>query len=392
MGDAHVLHADRRGRRRSALGCVRWPATVVVFGVLPVLVLVGLFTAAVEADAVAKDFRGFYRAAELMLQRESPYIAVGDDAAGVNGSYVYPPVTAVGVTPLTLLPREVAGFAAMALLVLVLLAVPWVLGVRDWRCYGLALMWPPAIAAIQTASVTIVLALGAALAWRFRDRLLASSLSAGAGVAMKLILWPLVVWLGATRRLPAAALSCVVGVGLALGTWAVIGFAGLAQYPALLQWLRETVELDSYTLYVMALDAGASPLVARALWLLAGVCLIGAVIRVGRRGDDRSAFVLAIAAALALSPIVWLHYFTLLLVVVCVAQPRLGAAWLAPLAMYVSTGSGNPTPAQTVTTILAATLTVALALAATRAAHAPRSGDQAHHWRRRAPRALRVDA
>ena len=72
------------------------------------------------------------------------------------------------------------------------------------------------------------------------------------------------------------------------------------------------------------------------------------------------AFVLAIAATLAVSPVVWLHYFTLLLVVASIAQPRLGAAWFAPLAMYVATGDGHPTPFQTTATILAATLTIAL--------------------------------
>src|SRR5262249_38756213 len=58
------------------------------------------------------------------------------------------------------------------------------------------------------------------------------------------------------------------------------------------------------------------------------------------------------------------HYFTLLLVVVSIAQPRLGAAWLAPLGMLVATGSGNPTAFQTAATICAAALTVGLCLLA----------------------------
>ena len=38
----------------------------------------------------------------------------------------------------------------MALLVGAALAIPYVLGVRDWRCYGLLLLWPPVISAVQT--------------------------------------------------------------------------------------------------------------------------------------------------------------------------------------------------------------------------------------------------
>ena len=220
--------------------------------------------------------------------------------------------------------------------------------------------------AIQTANVTIILALGAALAWRFRDRLALCSLSTGATVAMKLILWPLLVWLVATRRVAAAALSCLVGASLVLGSWAIIGFAGLTEYPDLMRRFQKAIELDCYTVYVMALDAGATPVFARAIWLAVGLSLLAAVALAGRRGDERTAFVVAIAATLALSPIVWLHYFTLLLVVVSIAQPRLGAAWFAPLAMFVATGGGHPTRFQTTVTILAATLTVVLSVTAMR--------------------------
>ena len=241
-----------------------------------------------------------------------------------------------------------------------------ILGVRDWRCYGLALMWPPVVSAIQTGSLTILLALGAALVWRSRDRLVSTCLSTGMTVAVKLILWPLLVWLVSTRRVAAAAGSALTAAALALGSWTIIGFAGPTYYPVLLHRLRELVEPDSYTLYVLALDAGASPSLARAVWLAAGVSLLVSVALVGREGDERTAFVLAITAALACSPIVWLHYFTILLVAVAVAQPRLGAAWFAPLTMYVATGHGNPTSFETATTLAAAALTVTLSVIAMR--------------------------
>ena len=66
--------------------------------------------------------------------------------------------------------------------------------------------------------------------------------------------------------------------------------------------------------------------------------LLAAVVVLARRGDERRAFVVAVAAALACSPIVWLHYFALLLVVVAVAEPRLGLLWFVPLAMWGSDG------------------------------------------------------
>jgi hypothetical protein len=159
----------------------------------------------------------------------------------------------------------------------------------------------------------------------------------------------------------------LVGVALVVGSWAVVGFAGLTQYPQLLDRLQAELELNCYTVYVTALDVGASAMFARAIWLFVGVALLAGVVVAGRRGDERTAFVLAIAAALSLTPIVWLHYFTLLLVVVSIAQPRLGAAWIAPLLMVVATGNGNPAPYQTAATLFAAMLTVVLSVRAIRA-------------------------
>jgi hypothetical protein len=43
---------------------------------------------------------------------------------------------------------------------------------------------------------------------------------------------------------------------------------------------------------------------------------------------------LALAAALAASPIVWMHYFLLLLVPLALARPRLSPLWLVPFAYY----------------------------------------------------------
>jgi hypothetical protein len=112
------------------------------------------------------------------------------------------------------------------------------------------------------------------------------------------------------------------------------------------------------------LDMGAPSILARAIWLALGFGLLAAVVVVGRRGGERSAFILAIAAALALTPIVWLHYFALLLVVVASAQPRLGVAWFVPLAMILTPGSGHPTSFETTATLVIAAVTIGLALRA----------------------------
>ena len=59
-----------------------------------------------------------------------------------------------------------------------------------------------------------------------------------------------------------------------------------------------------------------------------------------RRGDDERAFTCAVAATLALSPIVWLHYLVALLVPLAILRPRFSAIWLLPVLLWVSPKPG----------------------------------------------------
>jgi alpha-1,2-mannosyltransferase len=343
-------------------------ASIVFLGVLPVLALGVLFASTVQDDAVAFDFRPFYRAAGAVLHGVSPYPSPSDPLTAESGAYVYPPPAAVLALPLRVLPEEAAGLVMMALLAIAALGTLFILGVRDWRCYGVLLLWPPVLSAIQTGNLTLLLGLCAALAWRYRDRALIGAAAVGVTLAAKFFLWPLVVWLAATRRFAGGVLACVIGVGLLFGSWALVSFAGLAGYPELMRRLNDSIGLDSYTVYIVGLDLGLPSIAARAVWLIVGLGLLTCVVVTARRGEERTAFILALAAALAITPIVWLHYFALLSVAVAVAQPRLGLVWFVPLAMVVTPGSGHPTPFQTTATLAIAGLTIALALRESRSA------------------------
>jgi hypothetical protein len=209
-------------------------------------------------------------------------------------------------------------------------------------------------------------ALAAALAWRYRDRRVPVAAAVGTTLAVKFVMWPLLVWLVATRRAASAALATAIGVVLLVVPWAVIGFEGFTEYPGLLRRLDRAVGDDAYTVFNLASDLGATSAIARAIWIVVGLGVLAACVLVARGGDERSAFVLALAASLALSPLVWLHYFALLMVAVAVAQPRLGLIWFLPLVMIVATGHGDPGPARNALTLATAALTIALALRETR--------------------------
>jgi len=308
------------------------------------------------------DFRQFYRAAEHILAGDDPYPRPGDLLTASGKPWVYPPFPALLVTPLTLVSLGLAGKIVMASMVVVALAIPFVLGVRDWRCYGVMFLWPPMISAIQTANPTLWLALAAALAWRYRDRTVMPAVSIGVTLAVKFVLWPLLLRFVATRRVVSAALAVVVGGALLVGSWAVIGFAGMTDYPDLLRRLDDAVGDDAYSVFNLAHDLGAPDLGARLIWLGTGFALLLLCVLYAKKGDEASSFVIAIAAALAVAPLVWLHYFALLVVVAALARPRLGVLWLVPLVMIFCTGSGDPSPIQTALALGAAATTIVLAL------------------------------
>ena len=337
-------------------------ASVVFLGFLPIWPLYVAFENVIAGHGIATDFRNtFYPAAEAVLHGHSPYPHPGDEVVALGRAYVYPPLAALATVPLTAVSASVAEVVVMAVLVLAVVLTLRVLGVTDWRCYGLVFLWPPFLAAVKTGNITALLGLGAALTWRYRDRPSFAGATVGLNLAAKLFLWPLLVWLAAARRLAAVGFACTVAAFVLAASWAAIGFAGLADYPDLLRRLQDIEAPQSYTLYALGLDLGAPDWAARTAWAAGGLGLLAATAVAAWRGRDETAFMLAIAAALACSPIVWLNYFILLVLVVAVSEPRLGPAWFVPLVMYASASTENGTTFQNVLTLAAALLTFGLA-------------------------------
>jgi hypothetical protein len=330
---------------------------VLLCGFLPLVTLYYAIAPVAFGDRQVADFHtNYYYAAEAIRAGVSFY--------SVDSYYVYSPVVAVVSLPWSLLSVGLAESIFQLLLVAVFIGTLAVLGVRDWRCYGLAFLWPPVTDAVSSGNVTILLGFLAALAWRFRDSSRASGASIGIGIAAKFFLTPLALWLVMTRRVAAAVWSLAVAAAVVLASWIVVDFRGFTEYPEVLRRVSERYGDQGYTVYALGLDIGLSPSLARGMWLGLAILLVAATAVVGSRGDDRRAFVLALTAAIAISPIVWLHYFALLLVIVAVVQPRLGPLWFIglPLNVFVTTGNSNGSTLQTVAVLVAAASTVALAL------------------------------
>jgi alpha-1,2-mannosyltransferase len=284
------------------------------------------------------DLAVFLDAGEDVLAGQSPY----PDPATFHGddNYVYPPTLALLMTPLSAFPERYSDTLYMLASIAAIPLALRLLGVRDWRCYVLALFFPFVQDSLRLGTLGPFLILLLALVWRYRNSAAVAGIALGLAVVLKLFLWPFALWLIVTRRFRAMLVAFGTGVGLALASWAVIGFAGLGDYARLLELLADEEAESSYSLvavgHLFGLPYGAASVVALAM----GAVLLVIAGRAARWRDrspferDRASFVLVLAASLALTPIVWLHYLSVLIVPIALARPRLSAMWFLPLALW----------------------------------------------------------
>lgn len=309
---------------------LRRVSAVVAFGVLPSLALVSMLVIGLRTDSLAADFHHeLYPQAKLLLDGVNPFPDPSwDPLAGAN--FIWPPLAGYVVAPLTVLPAGAAD-VVIAFLGLVGLGLSlWLVGVRDWRVYGVFCLWPEMAGEMRVSHLTPVLALAAAVAWRARQTSGPPGLAIGLATSVKFLMWPLLVWLAATRRTRDVLVAGAVVCGSLL---LVLPYTGLDPYVRSLLRLGRAFDQDSYTVFGLLVQAGAPEALARAAMLVVGCALLVATWRY-------RSFTLAIAAALALSPIVWLDYFALAAVPLAIHRPRLSWVWFAPIATWGLSGAG----------------------------------------------------
>jgi alpha-1,2-mannosyltransferase len=309
--------------------------------------LIGLYAVSavvLSEGGLAFDLHVFWQSARAVGHGASPYDPQGlarmsrIAQANLNvlpkdeGWAVYPPVLYVVMIPLGLLPFAVAAPIGMVLLA----ATPWLalraMGVRDWRCQAAAYASLPVVTATVVGTISGVLMLGCALLWRGRNN---TAIVGVATIVAKLFLWPLVVVIAALEGFRRAIVITVAAVLTAIASWAIIDFADLRRYPGMLSQLSAAEAHESYSLAGMAHLLGARPELGTDVGVALALVTVAFAFRAGRRGRKDVAFTLAILAALLASPIVWMHYFTLLLLPIAARYPRFNAVWCLPLLSWV---------------------------------------------------------
>lgn len=313
-----------------------------VLGVIPAALLLAFVAVAtvtpVRAGYVhAVDFHTFWQATREYLHGRDPYPTVAEVSKWTRQtqqSFVYPAPMLAALVPLGLLPYSVAVAIFVPLLAAAVAGALWLFGVRDWRCYGAAFASPAVLTSISVGTITPLLLLGLAILWRWRHRTAVAAIAAAALVLAKLFLWPLVIWLWFTGRRKAAGAALAGALVATASAWAWNGFAGLTTYLRVLERLSLTEG-----------PQGLSPLwwAGRSSVLFYVAAVIGAagVALAARRRSEPASFSIAVAVALVVTPILWLHYLALLPAVVAVRNRRLSPGWLLPLALWLTPLQGS---------------------------------------------------
>jgi len=355
---------------------------VVAFAVIPAVVFAALFLDARLASGgdFGFDFRQFWQGAHDVVHGHTPYpsrelLETSSSKLGGAGiqhvfRFPYPAATAVLLAPLGALPFHLALGIEVVLLCAAVVAALRLLGVVDWRVYGIVTATVVANGAIRLGTLTPALVLLLAVAWRWRDRRWVVAPALAVAIVAKLFLWPLVVWLVATRRFASAATSVALTAGIVVAGWGVIGFEGMTLYPELVRRLSDVVGGRGYSLAALATHAGV-PGVSGALPYLVGLPVLAACLVLGRmrRGGDEAAFAVALLASLLLTPIVWLHYFLLLAVPIAIVRTRVSWPWLLLLLFWLTPSQENDGHLWQIVVALALTA----AITALCAAEGPRS-------------------
>ena len=362
-----ALVSLRREWLATRLRAARAVLALVFLGAFPVVVGLWLLLLSRGAGTFVLDFhRELWPGGRAVLDGRSPFPPADAAVLASGANFVFPAPVAYLMAPLALIPAAAADALFAVVLITAGFLMLRVAGVRDWRCYGAAFLSAPMYYGVQNGNLTLLLGLGAALAWRHRDRVAIAGALVGVVVAAKIFLWPLLVWLVATRRYAAAAVAAGTAAAVTAASWAALGLGlgGFVHYLQILRVLAGVFDDQSYTPFALGLELGLPSGAARAIGLcLAALALAACVVAARRgRGDARS-FTLALVAALLFSAIVWLHYFALVFVPLAILRPRYSVVWLIPLVAWICPAAFNGVAWQTGAMLLIAAVTFLAAIA-----------------------------
>jgi hypothetical protein len=281
------------------------------------------------------DFTAYYDAALRLNSTGTPYqstVLEGQWRSGIQGLYVYTPVLALLMVPLTWLGATTAAAIWFVFRIGLLAATCALMPVpRRFRIasFAVAIVSSPFIDDLTYGNVSVIVAFFAVSCWRWLDKPLGALAIAGA-VFVRPWMGIIGIW-WLVRRQWRAVLWLAGGIlVIAVLTLPFVGPTPWLDWVTVLRNLGDEMGVHSN------LDLGSSalriglPASAARLLLYAGYAFALLAIAASLRRDRQISYAVTVAATLLLSPLFWGHYMTVLIV-----PAALVAARGRPLAILV---------------------------------------------------------
>ena len=306
---------------RRAASEIEWLVPVAL-GISAVIVVLLVWTAILGAEHTAGwgfDFRAYYEAAVRFVATGSPYQAETLNSQfrpGPSGLYLYTPLPALLVVPLTWLGMAPATMTWLLLRLGLLMATCALMPVPRWvklATLGVSIISAEFLFDLNLGNVSLIVTFFAVVAWRWLDRP-ASGLAIAASMAVRPAMGVIWIWWLVRRKWQPAAWT-IVGLGaMFLVSLPFMGIDPWFQYVKVLRNVSDVMGVDrNLDFGSTALALGISEPVSN-MFLFAGFVLaIGAII-LGLRRDREIGYVVTLMATLLLSPLLWDHYLTNLIV------------------------------------------------------------------------------
>jgi hypothetical protein len=285
----------------------------------------------------AYDFRAYWEAALRLLATGSPYTAetlagpfrlAPPFRLGPDELYMYSPVLALLFVPLTSMGEAGAVIVWLALRIVTLAMTCALMPVpRHLRVavFGIAALSAPVLRDLDLGNVSLLVTFLAVLAWRWLDRP-----AAGLALAVSLTVRPTMALIGAWWLLRGLWRPVVwtagAGIVAVLASLVWLRPETWLQYPTVLGNVRDVMGVPNNLDLGSAVRLIGGPAWLAQLALYAGYGIAALAVLLSLRRDRELSYVVTLMATVLLSPLLWDHYLTNLLVPAAFVAAR-GRPW-----------------------------------------------------------------
>jgi len=286
--------------------------------VVAILVFAGSLAAtlAVAGDTLGFDFKAYHQAIVRLFDGQ-PLYDMSYTQTGGFGLFYYPPTFAPLLVPFGFIAESLAIAIWIALSIAAFLVGVAILPVSRavrWWIVLLAGLSFPFVYGVKLGQVGPILLLLMAIGWRWLDSPIRLGASGALGAAIKLQPGLLLVWALLTRRLRAVAVGAVVLATLAVGATLLAGTGAWSDFLTLLRAVSDPISTPhNLTPGAVAHQLGVPPDVAPFVQVASTVVVLALVLVSIRWATDEASYLTTVVATQLVSPILWDHYATLLL-------------------------------------------------------------------------------